>query len=678
MDAGGGGWNRSSSTPGPGQAPPLRPSREDISAWLVAQIAQRLDVAEDQIDVWEPFTSYGLASRDAVLLTGDLELWLGESLSPTLAYDYPTVDALARYLAGEHDRNADAPDGLDGTSAAEPIAIIGLGCRFPGASDPDSYWRLLRDGIDAIREVPPDRWDVDQFYHSDPGTPGRMSTRWGGFLDDVDLFDASFFGISPREAASLDPQQRLLLEVTWEALENAGQASDRLARTQAGVFVGISSMDYSQLQAQSPDYPFDVDTYVSTGNAHSLAANRISYALDLRGPSVALDTACSSSLVALHLACRSLRDHESDLALAAGVNLILEPSVTISFSHAHMMALDGRCKTFDARGDGYVRGEGAGVVVLKRLSDALQDGDVVYAVVRGSAVNQDGRTAGITAPSGLAQQAVVRAAAKQAGIAPRQLGYVEAHGTGTALGDPIEMNALAAVLGPPTVGSEPCWVSSVKTNIGHLEAAAGIAGVIKVVLSLTHEIIPPHLHLQQLNPRIALEGTRLAIPTEPQPWPRGDRPRFAGVSSFGFGGTNAHIVIEEPPEQLPSVDEVAGTFHMLTLSAKTESSLKLLVRDMVNALAQRPGVSLADLCFSANIGRARFNHRVAAVSQATDELATSFAAFAAGSPTPTEDCVLVHRTGLAVRADGCQALPERAGVPHHAGPLRRDLPSVPA
>ncbi|NEO89217.1 MAG: polyketide synthase, partial [Moorea sp. SIO3G5] len=357
----------------------------------------------------------------------------------------------------------------------EAIAIIGLGCRFPGARNPEEYWRLLCNGVDAIIEVPADRWDIDAFYDPKPGTPGKMSTRWGGFLEQVDQFDPQFFGITPREAVYIDPQQRLLLEVAWEALDNAGQVVEKLAHSNTGVFVGISASDYHQ-RFQQGGYSV-INAYMGTGNALSIAANRLSYLFDFRGPSMAIDTACSSSLVAVHLACQSLQSRESNLALAGGVNLLLSPELTIIVSQAQMMATDGRCKTFDARANGYVRGEGCGIVVLKRLEDAIRDNDNIIALIKGSAVNQDGRSNGLTAPNGPSQEAVIRQALANAGVAPAQINYVEAHGTGTPLGDPIEAEALGAVLSQDRSPDNPCMIGSAKTNIGHLESAAGIAGL---------------------------------------------------------------------------------------------------------------------------------------------------------------------------------------------------------
>ncbi|MFI5293132.1 MAG: beta-ketoacyl synthase N-terminal-like domain-containing protein, partial [Candidatus Limnocylindrales bacterium] len=406
----------------------------------VAHLAEVLQVESRTIDVREPFARYGLTSVEAVGLSGDLEMWLGRRLSPTLAYDYPSIEALARRLsageAGQQDGEAQRSD------PNEPIAIVGLGCRLPGASDPDALWRLLRNGVDATGEVPADRWPIDDIYDADPDAPGKMSTRRGGFLDRVDGFDADFFRIAAREAIRMDPQQRLLLEVSWEALEDAGQDVDGLAGSKTGVFMGICSADYARLHLTSGDVS-QIDAYSGTGVAFSIAIGRISYVLGLQGPNLAVDTSCSSSLVAIHLACQSLRSGESSLALAGGVNMMLSPETSIFLSKARALAPDGRCKTFDAAADGYARGEGCGVVVLKRLSDALVAGDRVLALIRGSAVNHDGRSNGLTAPNGPSQEAVVRDALTRAGVEPRDVGYVEAHGTGTALGDPIEVQALA-------------------------------------------------------------------------------------------------------------------------------------------------------------------------------------------------------------------------------------------
>jgi acyl transferase domain-containing protein/pimeloyl-ACP methyl ester carboxylesterase len=502
----------------------------------------------------------------------------------------------------------------------EPIAIIGMGCRFPGGADtPVKFWRLLQQGIDAIVEVPADRWDAAAYYDPNPQTAGKASTMQGGYLADVSGFDAAFFGITPREVVSMDPQQRLLLEVSWEALEDAGLPPDQLAGSATGVFIGISTNDYGRLMMRAEDLSL-IDAYVGTGNVFSAAAGRLSYVLGLRGPSLAVDTACSSSLVALHLACQSLRLRECSLALVGGVNLILSPEGSIIFSQASMTAPDGRCKTFDASGDGYGRGEGCGVIVIKRLSDALADDDRILAIIRGSAVNQDGRSAGLTAPNGPAQQAVIRDALAMAGAAPTDISYLEAHGTGTSLGDPIEMQAIAAVLGEGRKKTQPLTVGSVKTNIGHLEAAAGIAGVMKVILALNHEEIPPSLHFREPSPHIDWQVMPVKIPTICVPWTTGETPRVAGVSSFGFIGTNAHVILAEAPQRESSEPSPDRPIHLLALSAKSEPALLELIQRYEERLAGLPPEKLADFCFSANIGRAHMSYRLAVPAASVGEL----------------------------------------------------------
>jgi acyl transferase domain-containing protein len=499
----------------------------------------------------------------------------------------------------------------------EPIAIIGIGCRFPGAKTPEAFWQLLRNGVDAITKVPPDRWDINELYDPELDTPGKINTQWGGFLEQVDRFDPSFFGISPREAERMDPQHRLVLEVAWEALENAGIIPDKLAGSRTGVFIGISNADYHRLLYKDLS---SIDAYYGTGTSFGITANRLSYLLDLRGPSLVIDTACSSSLIAVNFGCQSLQNRESNLCLVGGVNLILTPEPTIVFSQARMMAADGRCKTFDASADGYVRGEGCGIVVLKRLSDALQDRDNILAIIRGSAVNQDGLSNGITAPNGPAQQMVIRQALENAGVAPSQINYVEAHGTGTALGDPIEVKSLKAVLMEGRNSNQPCWIGSVKTNIGHLEAAAGIAGLIKVVLSLQHQEIPPHLHLKQLNPYISLQGTTLCIPTERQPWTIGQDRRLVGVSAFGFGGTNCHMILEEAPVTANVASDIERPLHILTLSAKNEEALGEAAQNYADFVTSHPQASLFDICFTANTGRSHFDHRLAVIAESKGQL----------------------------------------------------------
>ncbi len=519
----------------------------------------------------------------------------------------------------------------------EPVAIIGIGCRFPGAKTPEAFWQILRNGVDAITEVPSERWDIDIFYHPEAATPGKMNTRWSGFLEQVEQFEPSFFGIAPREAQHIDPQQRLLLEVSWEALENAGIVPESLAGSQTGVFIGISNADYHRLLSKDLSR---IEAYSGSGTASSIASNRLSYLLNLRGPSMAIDTACSSSMVAVHLATQSLQSGESNLCLVGGVNLILSPEPTITFSQARMMAADGRCKTFDASADGYVRGEGCGVIVLKRLSDALRNRDNIQAVIKGSAVNQDGLTNGLTAPNGPSQQAVIRQALENASVRPAQISYVEAHGTGTSLGDPIEVKSLKAVLMQDREPDRPCWIGSVKTNIGHLEAAAGIASLIKVVLSLQHQEITPHLHLKQLNPYIKIKNTPIQIPTELKPWQAVEEKRLAGVSSFGFGGTNAHVILEEAPKQFKiqnlkfkSEEFSERSHHILTLSAKGEKALQELAQSYEEFLGDNSTAAIADMCFTANTGRSHFNHRLAIITSDRQELTDKLAKISAGEET---------------------------------------------
>ncbi|MDY6988818.1 MAG: type I polyketide synthase [Thermodesulfobacteriota bacterium] len=503
----------------------------------------------------------------------------------------------------------------------EPIAIVGMGCRFPGGADnPESFWQLLRNGVDAITEVPPLRWDMDAYYDPDPDAPGMMHTRYGGFLNEVDTFDAAFFGIAPREAVSLDPQQRLLLEVSWEALEHAGQSPDQVAGTLTGVFVGISTFDYAAVQFGGQNHEA-IDAYFVTGGFVSMAAGRLSHVLGLNGPSMAVDTACSSSLSAVHLACQSLRRRECGLALAGGVNVILAPEVSISFSKNRMLSPDGRCKTFDAAADGYVRGEGCGIVVLKRLSEAVADGDHVWAVIRGSAMNHDGSSAGLTVPTGPSQEAVIGSALADGRVAPGQVGYIEAHGTGTPLGDPIEVESLGKVFCKDG-RNQPLVIGSVKTNMGHLEAAAGIAGLIKTVLCLHHGEILPHLHFTHPNPEIDWQGQALQVPTAVKPWGSANGPRIAGVSSFGASGTNAHVVMEEfsTPVIGNSEFEKERPPYLLTLSAKTETALKKLAAHYQERLAAHRDLALGDICFTANCCRSCFTHRLAVVFASMEEL----------------------------------------------------------
>ena len=494
-------------------------------------------------------------------------------------------------------------------SQRAPIAIVGIGCRFPGGADtPEKFWDMLCRGTDAITEVPANRWDIDAYFDPNPDVPGKMSTRFGGFVDNVDQFDPLFFGISPREAQRMDPQQRLLLEVTWEALEHAGINPDSLRESRASVYVGMSAADYLQVMQDGGLESFDA--YTASGTAHSIASGRLSYVLGTRGPSVSIDTACSSSLVAIHQAVQGLRRGESDLALAGGVNLILRPEITVALTKSHMMAPDGRCKTFDARADGFVRGEGCGILVLKRLTDAQQAGDRIIAVIRGSAANQDGRSNGLTAPSGPAQEAVLRDALLDAQLEARQVGVVEAHGTGTELGDPIEVRALANVLGAQRDSDKPLVIASVKANIGHLEAAAGVAGVIKTALSLLHGAVPAQQHFETPNPFIQWDELPVRVPRAMEQWPAAhDGARVGGVSSFGFSGTNVHMLLEAAPDAGVHDAGAERPRHILTLSARNDATLRRLAGEYRAVLADGTR-SLADVAATANGGRAPQSHRV--------------------------------------------------------------------
>ncbi|MEM9509148.1 MAG: beta-ketoacyl synthase N-terminal-like domain-containing protein, partial [Cyanobacteria bacterium P01_E01_bin.35] len=536
----------------------------------------------------------------------------------------------------------------------EPIAIIGMGCRFPGGADtPEAFWDLLVNGVDAISEVPGDRWNLEDYYDVNPATLGKMHTRYGGFVEGLKEFDAEFFGISPREANSLDPQQRLLLEVTWSALENAGVIPHTEKAKNTGVFVGISSSDYSQLLLEREHT--EIDAYLATGNSHSTAAGRISYLLGFTAPSMAVDTACSSSLVAVHLACKSLRDRECNIAVTGGVHRLIIPEFTINFSQARMLSVDGRCKTFDAAADGFTRGEGCGMVVLKRLADAERDSDRILAIIKSSAVNQDGKSSGLTVPNGVSQQTVIRQALANSGVTAEDIDYIEAHGTGTSLGDPIEITALGEVF--KRNRNNPLLIGSVKTNIGHLEAAAGIASLIKVVLSLQHNQIPPHLHFKQPNPYIDWDNAGVDVVSKGREWQQ-NKFRLAGISSFGFSGTNAHLVVGDLdisvktdggttrrgdnetrgqrvlkdsqgiPLRITASHNREKKLHILTLSAKSEAALKELVKQYQQYLSPSASpASLKDVCYTANIKRSHFEHRLAIVSENVQELSEQLNAF---------------------------------------------------
>jgi acyl transferase domain-containing protein/acyl carrier protein len=599
-------------------------------AWIAEIVAERLDVAAS-IPPDQAFTDLGVDSVEAIGLAADLGSRLGLRLTPTALYEYPTARQLAAHIVGRDAGIADdAPAPGRALTAGSPIAIVGIGCRLPGADHPEAFWDLLRNGRDMVGTVPPER-----AHH---WNRGGSQLRHGAFLDQVEDFDAAFFGISPREAASIDPQQRLLLEVAWEALEDAGMRPSLLRGSRTGVFVGITSADYQLFRFADPD-DAGADAYACTGANHSIAANRISYLLDLNGPSVAIDTACSASMTAVHLACASLRAGESTLALAGGVNVILSPVVARCFSEAGVLSPDGRCMAFDAAANGYVRGEGAAMVTLKPLARAFADGDRVYAVIRGSAVNNDGRTNGLMAPSRAAQEAVLRVACAAAGVEPAAVSYVEAHGTGTKVGDLIELGALAAVYGEGRPRDRPCWVGSVKSNLGHLEAAAGVTGLIKATLALFHRQRPASLHVSRPTPDFGWGTQGLQVQREHQVWPAEGGPLLAGVSSFGFGGSNAHVVLEAAPAPAAGqAKERPGRAELLLLSARSPSALRELIERWRHLLAEQPPdqpiPSLADLCQTAGARRDHHGHRLAVVGASPQQLAAHLAKSASAGSLP--------------------------------------------
>src|SRR3984893_16052619 len=522
------------------------------------------------------------------------------------------------------------------------IAIIGIGCRFPGgANDTESFWKLLAEGREAVSDVPPDRWNVERFYDAEPGLVGKTIARRGGFVDGLDQFDPQFFGISLREAPYVDPLHRLLLETAWEAIEDAGLVLDLEKGTDLGVFVGISHNDYQGIQSTSFDH-FSIGPHTPTGSAHSIAANRISYCLNLRGPSVAMDTACSSALTAVHVACEHIFAGRCKAAIAGGVTVLIMPDGFIGFSQAGMLSPEGKCKAFDASADGFVRSEGAGMVLMKRLSDALADGDPIYAVIAGSAVNQDGHTNGISLPSLEAQARLVREACAGAGMIPSQIGYVEAHGTGTAVGDPIEAHALAEALCAGRTDETALVIGSAKTNLGHLETAAGVGGLVKAALVLKHGLIPASLHFDTPNPNIDFASLKLRVPSVGEPFPDTGGVRMAGVNSFGFGGANAHVIMTEAPLRPQSRD--CGTVDAerawpLLLSARSEEALRAAASQLSTWLEDHSKVNgssplLPDLTYMLGARRNHHSHRLTMTARSVSELAQELSAFSTGRPGP--------------------------------------------
>ena len=627
---------------------PVQQRKKLLTDYLRDAVAEvtRMDVAEIREDAG--FFDLGMDSLMAVELRRRIEQGVGKEIPVTLVMDHPRVSDATDYLLGEVlglSAQASATSGQLASTVTtrtdEPIAIVAVSCRFPGAPDPEAFWEVLAGGVDAIREVPEDRFDIDEFYDPDPDAPGKTYTRCGGFLDEIDGFDPEFFGISPREAVWIDPQQRLMLETVWEGLERAGHAPAALRGSRTGIFVGVAANEYAHLLSAEPINK--IEPHFITGNALNAVSGRVAFALGFEGPAVAVDTACSSALVAVHQACQALHSGDCDLALAGGVNVLLSPVTVVAASRARMLSPVGRCKTFDASADGYVRSEGCGILVLKRLSDAVRDGDRVCAVIPSSAVNQDGASSGLTVPNGGAQQRLIGMALTRAGLTGGDVDYLEAHGTGTPLGDPIEVQAAAVAYGASRDADRPLLMGSVKSNIGHLESASGAAGLIKVVLSLQHGVLPQSLHFENPSPHIPWDSLPVRVVDKAIPWQTNGRPRRAGVSSFGFTGTNAHVLVEEAPAQLPATeDDTAGdvvvtpepdtdeqpAVNVLALSARSPEALVALAQRYEAWLGAHPDVDLADVCLTAGTGRSHFEHRAALVVDSVEGARESMAELA--------------------------------------------------
>ncbi|WP_343998901.1 SDR family NAD(P)-dependent oxidoreductase [Streptomyces thermocarboxydovorans] len=631
--------------------PPLK-SVDEVRAWLVSAVAEATGLDPRSVDPDRPLAEFGLGSRQLVALSGELAARTGRTPDASVVFEHPTVGALAEALLDQDQSPAPTtPATVTEVTApgrtGDDIAIVSMACRLPGgADDPEALWRLLAEGRDAVTEVPAGRWDTRGLYDPDPESTGTAYSLRGGFLTGIDRFDAAFFGISPREAEAMDPQQRLLLRTAWETIERAGIVPGSLRGSSTGVYIGLYDSGY--LASAGLDR---LDGHVGTGSASSVASGRIAYTLGLEGPAVTVDTACSSSLVALHLAARALADGECDLALAGGATLMVTPRGHVEFSRLRGLSPSGRCSPFSADADGVVWAEGCGLVLLKRLADARRDGDRILAVIKGSALNQDGRSQGLSAPSGPAQERVLRAALDAAGLTPDDIDYVEAHGTGTPLGDPIEGRALARVLGAGRPAERPLHIGSLKSNLGHTQAAAGIAGVIKTVLALRHETLPASLHADTPTEHIDWAASGLRVLTEPRPWPRTeDRPRRAGVSAFGISGTNAHVVLEEAPREPDPAPEPAPApdpagRHLFPLSARTPAALRGQADRLERALAAQPDLPLNAVAATLAHHRTHFEHRAVIPAGDHDTL----------------------RAALRLLADG-ETDPERIAGPHQAVP----------
>lgn len=590
-----------------------------IASWMLQWIANKSNTPRHLMDPKKSFIYYGLDSLSILQLCAELESTFNKKVNPTLIWSHPSIEKLSAHLIDPDSASAVSQQDEDSVAfsnqfAREPIAIVGMSCRYPGGiTSPEMLWELLSEGRSAITEIPSERWDNSEYYDANPDIPGKINSKFSGFVSAIDYFDAGFFEISPREAENMDPQQRLLLEVAWEALERGGIDPTSLADTLTTCYIGISTSDYGILQNQAKN----ITPYYGIGNALSAAAGRIGYFLGLKGICKAIDTACSSSLVALHDACSSLQQGQTPLAIVGGVNAIFSPLTSISFSRSNMLAPDGKCKVFDQNADGYVRSEGCGVVILKRLSDAQKDGNPILAVILGASVNQDGRSNGITAPNGEAQAQLYRQALQQAGLSANQVDYIEAHGTGTPLGDPIEVGSIKQVYTKDR--QTDLYIGSVKSHLGHLEAAAGIAGLMKAVLVLQHQLIPGQINLQKLNPLIEIKDSHIRIPTDNVSWADLDRKRIAAVSAFGFTGANVQVILSENKSQ--PLKQNPKPCYLMTVSAKSINALKQRMTDLASWLSkQATHLTLEELSYTLNTGRSHFNHRAAFVVSSMDEL----------------------------------------------------------
>ncbi|TQM26373.1 type I polyketide synthase [Nocardia bhagyanarayanae] len=600
------------------------PSAAAIRSWLVTAIARQAALDPERIDVHRPMVEFGLGSADLVEMVVDLSDFVGRFLDTNLLFDHPTIDGVATALAPTE---ADEPEASgaeiadsarDDEADDDSIAILAMSCRFPGAADsPEALWRLLDSNRDALTEVPAGRWDIEGLYDPDTSATGKAYTFRGGYVDGIDRFDAAFFGIGPREAAVMDPQQRMMLQLSWEAIERSGRDPRTLHGSATGVYLGVYSTGYLADPA-----PEQLNGQVGTGLSPSVASGRIAYTLGLHGPAVTLDTACSSSIVAVHLAMQALRAGECDLALAGGATLLMSPTAHIELCRLGVLSPTGRCAPFSADADGTVWAEGAGLLLLKRLGDARRDGDKVLAVIRGSAVNQDGRSQGLSAPNGAAQEQVLRSALRVSGLAPHDIDYVEAHGTGTALGDPIEARALARVFGPGRDPRRPLGIGSLKSNVGHTQAAAGVGSIVKLVLALQHERIPATLGVSEPSPQIDWERSGLAVRSQPMPWPKGDRPRRAGVSAFGLSGTNAHLILEEAPHEPTASDPTVEdpSVLLLPISARSRDSLHGQARRLLDLVVADPRLRPGPVSRALALQRTQFERRAVVVASDRDEM----------------------------------------------------------